>query len=97
MISTQSNGPGHHSQAGVGAHGPGPPSSPGADAGLPCTDVMDPAVTPSACGGEAYPNEDKAADISRSMAHGGEAYPNVYKAAAIPRSTETSVTSVEVV
>ena len=81
----------------VGAHGPGPPSSPGADAGLPCTDVMDPAVPPSACGGEAYPNEDKTAAISRSMAHGREAYPNVYKAAAIPRSTEPSVTSVEVV
>ena len=81
----------------VGAHGPGPPSSPRPDAGLPCTDVMDPAVPPSACGGEAYPNEDKAAAISRSMAHGGEAYPNAYKAAAIPRSTESSVTSVEVV
>ena len=67
------------------------------DAGLPCTDVMDPAVPPSACGGEAYPNEDKAAAISRLMAHGGEAYPKVYKAAAIPRSTEPSVTSVEVV
>ena len=81
----------------VGAHGPGPPSSPRPDAGLPCTDVMDPAVPPSACGGEAYPNEDKAAAISSSMAHGGEAYPNAYKAAAIPRSTESSVTSVEVV
>ena len=67
----------------VGAHGPGPPSRPGADAGLPCTDVMDPAVPPSACGGEAYPNEDKAGAISISMAHGGEAYPNIYKAAAI--------------
>ena len=67
----------------VGAHGPGPPSRPGADAGLPCTDVMDPAVPPPACGGEAYPNEDKAGAILISMAHGGEAYPNVYKAAAI--------------
>ena len=78
---------------GVGAHGP----SRGPDAGLPCTDVMDPAVRPSACGGEAYPNEDKPAAILRSMAHGGEAYRNAYKAAAIPRSTESSVTSVEVV
>ena len=81
----------------VGAHGPGPPSSPGPDAGLPCTDVMDPAIPPSACGGEAYPNVDKATAICRSAAHGGEAYPNAYKAAAIPRSTESSVTSVEVV
>ena len=56
-----------------------------------------PPSPPSACGGEAYPIEDKAAASSRSMAHGGEAYPNAYKAAAIPRSTESSVTSVEVV
>ena len=81
----------------VGAHGPGPPSSPGADAGLPSTDVMDPAILPSACGGDAYPNVDKAAAIPRSMAYGGEAYPNVSKAVAIPRSTEPSVTSVEVI
>ena len=39
----------------VGAHGPGPPSSPGADTGLPSTDVMDPVIPPSACGGEAVP------------------------------------------
>ena len=70
----------------VGAHGPGPPSSPTAGAGLPSTDVMDPAIPTSACGGEAYPNKDKAAAISRSMAHGGEAYPNKDKAAAIWRS-----------
>ena len=70
----------------VGAHGPGPPSSPTAGAGLPSTDVMDPAIPTSACGGEAYPNKDKAATISRSMAQGGEAYPNKDKAAAIWRS-----------
>ena len=70
----------------VGAHGPGPPSSPTAGAGLPSTDVMDPAIPTSACGGEAYPNKDKAAAISRSMAQGGEAYPNKDKAAAIWRS-----------
>ena len=40
----------------VGAHGPGPPSSPGADMGLPSTDVMDPVIPPSACVGEAYPD-----------------------------------------
>ena len=70
---------------------------PGADAGLPSTDVMDPAIPPSVCGGEAYPNVDEAAAIRRSMAYGGEAYPNVCKAVAIPRSTEPSVTSVEVI
>ena len=70
----------------VGAHGPGPPSSPTAGAGLPSTVVMDPAIPTSACGGEAYPNKDKAAAISRSMAQGGEAYPNKDKAAAIWRS-----------
>ena len=86
-----------HPQECVGAHGPGPPSSPGADTGLPSTDVMDPVIPPSACGGEAYPNVCEAAAIPRSMACGGEAYPNICKAAAIPRSTEPSVTSVEVV
>ena len=35
----------------AGAHGPGPPSSPGADTGLPSTDVMDPVNPPLACGG----------------------------------------------
>ena len=81
----------------VGAHGPGPPSSPGADTGRPSTYVMDPVIPTSACGGEAYPNVCEATAIPRSMACGGEAYPNVCEAAATPRLTEPSVTSVEVV
>ena len=50
----------------VGEHGPGPPFSPGADMGLPSTDVMDPVIPPSACGREAYPNMCEAAAIPRS-------------------------------
>ena len=83
----------------IGAHGPGPPSSPGAGMGLPSTDVMDPVIPPSACGGQAYPNVYEATAIPRSMACycGGEAYPNVCEAATTLRSTEPSVTSVEVI
>ena len=40
----------------VGAHGHGPPSSLGADTGLPSTDVMDPVIPPSACGGDVHPD-----------------------------------------
>ena len=45
--------------------GPGPPSSPGADTGLPSTDIMDPVIPPLACGGEAYPDICEVAAIPR--------------------------------
>ena len=50
----------------VGAHGLGPPSSARPDTGPRSTDVMDPAIPTSVCGGEAYPEVCKAAAIPRS-------------------------------